>query len=310
MVIVMSKRFYILLVSIMLVSVVLLGFSYSKESGKNDNNFIAEINKVNYRVVFSSDKKLNTVDNSKMEIGIINKDQKINNFALVLSEVDNKNVENVYYSIDGKPNQLLVNGIIDLGELAPYGENGDFAFHTIEISSTSNYKFNMDVQTIESKLLSNVIKRSEQVYRDDKGNERYYGEIVDNYLRYNNHLYRIIGLIDGKIKLLDTVDMGLGIYNSSDEYPTLEDYLSSFDNKLLNIEDTLNRKSWMTEKRDYWLTDITTGNVYYASDTDGVLAIGKNVDLYRREVIYLEDNYYLSNGDGTINNPYEVTYGS
>ena len=35
-----------------------------------------------------------------------------------------------------------------------------------------------------------------------------------------------------------------------------------------------------------------------------------NVGLYRRNVVILDDIYNVSNGDGTILHPYEVTYGS
>lgn len=309
MVIEMGKRFYILLFVIMSASGLLLSLSYASESGRNDEVALAEINKDEYRVIFSNSKKVDTKDNNKIEFGIINKSDEINNFALVLNS-DDKVLDDLYYSINNGSKEPVTNGMINLGEVQAFGTEGDFNFYSIEISSNNDYEFNLDVLPVDVNLLSSYIKRSKQVYLDSVGNIRYYGENVNNYLNYNNHLYRIIGIVDGKIKLLDTTDKGLGIFNVSDQYPSLDDYLSSFTNRKLEVNEVLNKRSWMTEIRDYWLVDNNSDNVYGATDTDGVISVMKNVGLYRRNVVILDDIYNVSNGDGTILHPYEVTYGS
>lgn len=294
----------------MSVSVVLLGFSFAKESGETDAVSLAEIREESFRAVFSNNKRLNTSDNNQVDISIINKDSLDTHFVLVLEEVHNQEVEDVYYSLDNGEEQKLVNGCIDLGTIHAYGTDGDYALHSIKIRSSHDYEFSLKVQTKDITLLHYVIENSEQTYKDSFGNVRYFGENVDNYIKYDDSLYRIIGIEEGKVKLLMVGNQGLGVYNSSFTYPTLTDYLSSFTTHILEIHEVSALTSWMTEVQDYWLVDSSTGNVYCASDTDGVISLSKNVSLYQRYVTYLEGDYRVSGGNGAINNPYEVTYGS
>ncbi len=47
-----------------------------------------------------------------------------------------------------------------------------------------------------------VATNPEELYTDDKENIRYYGTDPKNYVTFNNELWRIIGIIDGKIKIV------------------------------------------------------------------------------------------------------------
>ena len=58
--------------------------------------------------------------------------------------------------------------------------------------------------TITDLLPSN----SDELYKDDKGNIRYYGANPNNYISFNNELWRIIGVIDGKIKIIRNESIG------------------------------------------------------------------------------------------------------
>ena len=42
----------------------------------------------------------------------------------------------------------------------------------------------------------------DELYKDDHGDIRYYGAAPNNYVSFNNELWRIIGVIDGKIKII------------------------------------------------------------------------------------------------------------
>ena len=42
----------------------------------------------------------------------------------------------------------------------------------------------------------------DELYKDDHGDIRYYGANPNNYVSFNNELWRIIGVIDGKIKII------------------------------------------------------------------------------------------------------------
>ena len=48
----------------------------------------------------------------------------------------------------------------------------------------------------------------DELYKDNKGNIRYYGKNPNNYVSFNNELWRIIGVIDGKIKIIRNESIG------------------------------------------------------------------------------------------------------
>ena len=54
-----------------------------------------------------------------------------------------------------------------------------------------------------------------ELYKDEHGDIRYYGKDPNNYVIFNNELWRIIGLIDGKIKIIRNESIG-NYYWSSD----------------------------------------------------------------------------------------------
>lgn len=306
----MNKRFYVFIFLIMFTSALLLGFSYASESGRTDVSFLAQVKNDDYRVVFSNNRRLDTRDNSKVEIGIVNKDSENSNFVLKLSEMDQKNYDNVYYSLDGNDFVELNNGIIDLGEVNKKGSKGDFIYHIVELKSDEDYEFSLNVDVIELNLLSNYIKNSSETFVDENSNVRYYGTEVNNYINYNNHLYRIVGIIDGNIKLVDSSNSGLGIFSSNEEYLSLDDYLYSFIKEKIDVSETLNSYSWLTTQQDFWLSDSLNNQAYLASDTDGVILVSKYVSYYRRHIVYITGDCYVDSGDGTLNSPFEVSYGS
>ena len=48
----------------------------------------------------------------------------------------------------------------------------------------------------------------DELYKDDHGDIRYYGANPNNYVSFNNELWRIIGVIDGKIKIIRNKSIG------------------------------------------------------------------------------------------------------
>ena len=61
--------------------------------------------------------------------------------------------------------------------------------------------------------------------------------------------------------------------------------------------------TWLKEYNNYWFSD---GDVFI-DNTINIEKLGSHIS---NEVLELGDYVLLSNGDGTINNPYEVKYGS
>ena len=48
----------------------------------------------------------------------------------------------------------------------------------------------------------------DELYKDENGDIRYYGKNPNNYVLFNNELWRIIGVIDGKIKIVRNENLG------------------------------------------------------------------------------------------------------
>lgn len=308
------KRFYVVLFGVLSVSVVLLGFSFSKESGSNELSFLNEVNGTDYRVVFSDGDVLNTVSNSNTMLSLINRKSEKSDIYITLKETNNSSYKNVFYKIDDGPEHVLVDETIKLGTLNAYGVDGDHQVFNIHIytKDDSEYSFLIKVNsTIEEDdySISSMIKNSNSVYTDNKGNVRYYGEDVNNYILYNEEEYRIIGIVDGKLKIISEIH-ALGVYDTSKgEYANLEDYLGAYNNSNVNINNVLDYKSWISD-RGFWLQDVSDNKAYYASGTNGIGLYNKNVDFYLRYVYYLEGDSLVVAGNGSIIHPYEVSYGS
>ena len=58
-------------------------------------------------------------------------------------------------------------------------------------------------------------KKKDELYKDEHGDIRYYGAAPNNYVSFNNELWRIIGVIDGKIKIIRNESIGDMQWNST-----------------------------------------------------------------------------------------------
>ena len=60
-----------------------------------------------------------------------------------------------------------------------------------------------------------VSTNTNELYKDEHGDIRYYGANPNNYVSFNNELWRIIGVIDGKIKIIRNESIGNMQWNST-----------------------------------------------------------------------------------------------
>lgn len=137
----MEKKFYLAIFCILSCSVILLGMSYSKKSSDAIDTELQHVNNDSYKAVYSNNEYLDTKDNNSLRISLVNKNKKDTNYALYLREVNNKKVENVYYSINGGEEYLLTEEIINLGTLTKYGTNGDTYIFDITLRGIDTYNF-------------------------------------------------------------------------------------------------------------------------------------------------------------------------
>lgn len=312
MVIVMSKRIYITLFCVLTLSLVLLGFSFARESGTNDVVGLKELTNDDYRVIYSDSQNISIDDSIEFDVGIINKSDVVRSYSLILSEVNNIKYDEVYYSVNDMQEQPLIDGMIYLGEISPYGQDGDYQKYNIKLINKSDEKleFYLDTKNNSEVNLARMLERNSQVYKDENNNLHYYGKNVDNYIKYNEELYRIVGVFDGKIQIISEAN-SLGNYNNYlGSYLSVENFLGSYDKEeILNKDNAYKYEGWLLLDKEYWLSDQNGNDAYYANTESGINTINRNTNLYLRYVYDILDGIYIG-GDGTINNPYEVSYGS
>ena len=141
----MGNKYYIVLICMLTCSVLLLGLSYSKQSSEGVDNGLIEVNNDTYRVIYSTDKELNTIDGNEVRISLINKKDSDTNYAIELKEIDDDTYDNVSYSLDGINYYVLTDNVINLGVLNAYGNEGDSKQFTLSLKGIDNYTFNYSV---------------------------------------------------------------------------------------------------------------------------------------------------------------------
>ena len=303
----MKKRFYISIFIILSLTVVVLSATYSKDSGTSEYTSISkEVD--NMKVTFengellSIDKvnKLNAEELKGSNISIVNKNKTSTN---ALIDINYNGDAEVYYSIDGAPIKLIDENAKEVVNLKPFGEVGDQILINVKVFSKKdiNDRVAIRVSSIQEDGLKYTMVNSNQVYKDGEGNYIYYGK-PNNYIKYNDSVYRIIGLINNKFKLV-RFNESLEEYNENNNYITIRDFLRTFNNREVDESNMDLFDTWLKEYNNYWFSD---GDVFI-DNTINIEKLGSHIS---NEVLELGDYVLLSNGDGTINNPYEVKYGS
>ena len=112
-------------------------------------------------------------------------------------------------------------------------------------------------------------KKKDELYKDEHGDIRYYGANPNNYVSFNNELWRIIGVIDGKIKIIRNESIGnykwasasIGINNWDDS--DLKSYLNG---EYYNSIDSTYKN--MISKETYYLGGPDTSNLTASGSYD------------------------------------------
>ena len=146
---------------------------------------------------------------------------------------------------------------------------------------------------------------TDELYKDDKENIRYYGKNPNNYVSFNNELWRIVGVIDGKIKIIRNESIGskawasnrYNNWNNSD----LKDYLNG--EYYNNIENTYRN---MISEEIYYLGGSTrdnesslTASGYYDVERSGKVYSSNNPTSVKQYIglMYPSDYGYAAGSD-------------
>lgn len=303
----MSKRFYISIFIILSLAVVVLSATYSKDSGTSEyTSFSKDID--NLKVTFEHGELLAVAKVNKLKIdkvlgsnvSVVNKNKnKIN----VLIELNYSGNEEVYYSIDNSEMKLIGENAKEVIALNEFGTEGDQKLFNIKVFSLneSKEKVMVRISTLDEQYFKFTMVNNEQVYKDQAGNYVFYGK-PNNYILYENNLYRIIGLINNKFKLI-RFNSVLEDFNENNNYLQISDYLKTFNNREVDESNMDLFDSWLKEYNNYWFKDGTV----YIDNTLNTERLGQHLG---NEVVELSDYLLLNGGNGSINSPYEVKYGS
>ncbi len=300
----MTKRFYFILIFVFAVSALLLGLSYSKDSGTDIDLKLIQNTDDYFRVVYSKENKLNKKDN-KIDFGVSNITNKDLDYVI---KIINKGKNAIYYRLDGEKEKTLGNEVVFTATIKKKGTDGDYNLHRLEITNQDDFNAVVEVALLDNSLKTYMLN-SPDVFKDSKHNLRYFGLEVNNYIKVDNNLYRIIGLIDNKLRLVGEPTV-IASYVASNTYLTVEDYVLSFDKHNLNEKNVLGNNSWLNSEYRYWLESDNDVKAKLVDADVGVSIDPKGKVHYQRFVREINGNVKVTGGNGTSSSPYEVSYGS
>ncbi len=136
--------------------------------------------------------------------------------------------------------------------------------------------------TIQSLLSTDT----DELYEDDKGNIRYYGANPNNYVTFNKEQWRIIGVIDGKVKIIRNESIGNETWGSSSINNWNNSSLKTFLNGTYynNIE-SVSRN--MISQETYYLGGPTYSN-YQTLTASGYYDVERSNSVYNGNPISVE----------------------
>lgn len=141
------KRYYLVLALVLLSSVILLGLSYSSNSG-NDKAILNENITDDMRVVYSDGNEI--LSGETTEIGITNLTEDNKKYRIFIKEIIGE-TKNTYYQINNEEKRLLDSNTIIIDDINSYGTNGDYKYNKITLyGDNSSIKYIVDVMYDES----------------------------------------------------------------------------------------------------------------------------------------------------------------
>ena len=294
-----NVSYFLSLFIIFTVSIVFLSTSYSKESGTLLNNSITKEEVDNIVITYSNTNLITS--NSDNYISIVNKNNHPVSYQIELIKMDDS-TEEIYYQLDNKDIKMLgKNNVILEEDLDSYGSDKDQVTHIINLSGSKSNKYIITLK--ESTIIKNVVSKDNNTYMKD-GNIYYYGEDPNNYVLYNNELYRILGLENNVVKII-SLNGELNTYQEDKSYPTLSDIYNTYKDEV-NIDNISDNESFINSE-SFWLKDSYDDNSNYYYRKDNTIQVSnKDILHFNRETKYIKGYLKIEKGLGTIDEPYEV----
>ena len=88
-------------------------------------------------------------------------------------------------------------------------DNSTSGMQASDVQGAIDELYNVCFPPKGSDTITNLLPSNpDELYEDEHGDIRYYGANPNNYVSFNNELWRIIGVIDGKIKIIRNESIG------------------------------------------------------------------------------------------------------
>lgn len=345
------KRTLILACSVLVFSLMVVGVSYSSFSNIGDHTYNYVVEYYPLTITFkesdvieksltklSDEEGMNLIGNS---FSVLNDESKDISYNIILSnngDATNLDPKDIKISFDNnEPKSLdqfeMRNNsfILTTGILKKKNDVGDVTTHNLKIwasdQSSSNTNVNLKI-SVSSKIANNVLTdrilniASSDLIVDSFGNTRYYGENPNNYIMFNNELWRIVGVFkilksegrsEIRTKIVKDSPIAYLPYSLSDNYgfssnigSVLFDYCSGIENGHINTY--LSNTSYrLIDNAIYNMGNIEDDRNYHASDYyDNEISMkdesGRDSSMSLIGGLLSISDYYFASSDGMTNN--------
>lgn len=213
----LKRQTYIIASCVILISLVVSGFSYSSFStiGDASNNVVIE----NYPLTatykgtdYIKEELPNLSDEWGVELegisfSVLNGGENPVSYSVLVEALDNNYLDDIKMNIDDSSPMILSSltkkdgkYVLFEGVLKEKNDVGDVITHVVrawsnKIDINANLRLSVvsDATTLATKEIEDKVVQDESLIKDPFGNIRYVGENPANYVQYNNELWRIVG---------------------------------------------------------------------------------------------------------------------
>lgn len=216
----LRRQTYIIVTCVLLISLVIGGVSYSSFStiGDASNNTVVDnfpLTATYKGTEYISGELPNLKDDWGIELdgtsfSVLNNSDEAISYYVLIEALDNTKVDNIKINIDDSEPKLLSKldkkdgkYVLFEGVLKEKNDVGDVITHIVRTWSNNeginvNLKLSVipDETTIASEQLVENMQSDENIIKDPFGNLRYVGEDPANYIKFNDELWRIVGVFN------------------------------------------------------------------------------------------------------------------
>lgn len=216
----LKRQTYIIVSCVMLISLVVGGFSYSSFStiGDASNNVVVETYPLT-ATYKGTDNITGELTNLSDEWGtelegtsfsVLNNGETPVSYYVLIESLNNTSLNDIKVNIDDNKPITLSNltkkdgkYILFEGVLKEKNDVGDVITHVVrawsnkdEIDVNLHLSVESDTTTLATKEITDKMSLDENIIKDPFGNIRYVGATPANYIKYNDELWRIVGIFN------------------------------------------------------------------------------------------------------------------